>query len=63
MPEFLFNKVTGLYPATLLKEKSPTEAFSDEFCEIFETPFLIEPLQVTASVLRKNGANIEEWSK
>ena len=31
VPESLFNKVTGLYPATLLKEKTPIEVFSDEF--------------------------------
>ena len=38
--EFHFNKVTGLYPATSLKERTPTQVFSDEFCEILKTPFL-----------------------
>ena len=50
MPEYIFNKVTGLYPATSLKERTPTQVFSDEFCEIFMT----EHLKTTASVLRKN---------
>ena len=36
----LFNKVIGLYCATLLKEKTPIQVFSDEFCEILKTPFL-----------------------
>ena len=40
MPESLFNKVTGLYPVTLLKEKSPIQVFSDEFCMIYRTSFL-----------------------
>ena len=35
-----FNKVTGLYPATSLKERTPTQVFSGEFCEILKTPFL-----------------------
>ena len=35
-----FNKVTGLYPATSLKERTPTQVFSDEFCEILKTLFL-----------------------
>ena len=29
--ESLFNKVTDLYPTTLLKEKTPIQVFSDEF--------------------------------
>ena len=52
--ESLFNKVTGLYPAILLKENTPIQVFSDEFSEIFKTSFLIKHLQATASVLRKN---------
>ena len=35
-----FNKVTGLYPATSLKERTPTQVFSGEFCEILKTPIL-----------------------
>ena len=50
VPESLFNKFAGLYPATSLKEKTPTKGFFDEFCEILKT----EHLQATASVLRKN---------
>ena len=38
--ESLFNKVTGLYIATLLKEKTQVQVFSDEFCEIFKNTFL-----------------------
>ena len=49
-PEPLFNKVTVLYPATLLKEMTPIQMFSSEFCEIFKIPFT-EHLQATASVL------------
>ena len=32
----LFNKVTGLYPETLLKDKTRVQVFLDEFCEIFK---------------------------
>ena len=35
-----FNKVTGAYPATSLKERTPTQVFSDGFCEVLKTPFL-----------------------
>ena len=35
-----FNKVTGLYPANSLKERTPTQVISDEFCEILKAPFL-----------------------
>ena len=35
-----FNKVTGLYPPTSRKERTPTQVFSGEFCEILKTPFL-----------------------
>ena len=38
VPESHFNNVTGLYPATSLKERTPTQVFSDEFCEILKTP-------------------------
>ena len=38
--EPLFNKVIGFYPATSLKEWTPIQVFSDEFCEILKTPFL-----------------------
>ena len=36
----LLNKVTGLYPATSLKDRTPTQVFYNEFCEILKTPFL-----------------------
>ena len=48
--ESLFNKIAGLCPAASLKERTPKQVFSDEFCEILKT----EHLQATASVLRKN---------
>ena len=40
MPESLFNKIRNLYPASLLKENTPMQVLSDEFCEIFKTPVL-----------------------
>ena len=38
--ESRFNKVTGLYPANSLKERTPNRVFSDEFCELLKTTFL-----------------------
>ena len=35
-----FNKVTGLYPAISLKERTPTQVLSGEFWEMLKTPFL-----------------------
>ena len=43
VPESLFNKVIGLYPAISLKERTPTEVFSDDYCKIFKTPFFRAP--------------------
>ena len=40
MPESLFNKIRNLYPASLLKENTPMQVLSDEFCEIFKAPVL-----------------------
>ena len=37
--ESLFNKVTGLYPATSLKERTPIQVFSDKFWKILKTTF------------------------
>ena len=42
-----------LYPATSLKEKTPTQVFLDEFWHLFTDTFFTEHLQETASVLRK----------
>ena len=39
MVESLFNKVTGISPATLLNEMNLTQVFFDEFCKIFKTLF------------------------
>ena len=36
----LLNKIIGVYPATSLKERTPMQVFSDEFCEILKTSFL-----------------------
>ena len=35
-----FNKVAGLYPATSVKERTPAQVFSGEFCKILKTTFL-----------------------
>ena len=51
VPESLLNKVAGLYPATSLKERTSTQMFYDEFCEIRK----IEHLQVTPSEKRKKN--------
>ena len=48
-----FNKVASLYLAISLKERTPTQMFSGEFCEIIKRPFFTEHLQATISVLRK----------
>ena len=53
MPEFLFNKVAGLSPAILLKKKTLIQVFSDEFCWIFETPFLQNTSKKTATHAEK----------
>ena len=50
VPESPLNKVAGLYPTTSLKERTLTQVFFDEFCEILKTVHL----QATASVLLKN---------
>ena len=52
MLEYHFNKVAGLYPAVSLKERTSTQVFSGEFCEILKT-FFTEHLHATTSVLRK----------
>ena len=39
MPNPLINKVTGLHTATLLKEKTLIQVFSDEFCKMLKTFF------------------------
>ena len=53
VPESPFDKVTSIYPATSLKERTLTQVFSDEFGEILKTPFL-QHLQASAFVQRKN---------
>ena len=39
VPKSLSNKVIGFYPATSLKERTPIQVFSDEFCKILKTSF------------------------
>ena len=39
MLEFYFNNVTALYPVISLKERTPTQVFSGELCEILKTLF------------------------
>ena len=48
----LFNKDTGLRPATLLKRETQAQVFSCEFCEIFKNNFFYRTSLVAASVLR-----------
>ena len=49
--ESLFlNKVTGLWPATLLKKETLAQVFSCEFYEISKNTFFTEHLWTTASV-------------
>ena len=40
MLESDFNEVTGVYPATSLKERTPTQVLSDEFGDVLKTLFL-----------------------
>ena len=51
MLEFLFNKATGLKAATSLKrDKTPTQVFSCEICEILKSAHFEEYLRMTASM-------------
>ena len=43
MLESQFDKVTGLYPAISLKQRTPTQVFSGEFCEILKNLFYRTP--------------------
>ena len=44
-----FNKVTGLWPSTLLKKKTLALVFSCEFCEISKNTFSQRTPPVAAS--------------
>ena len=48
-----FNKITGLYLAISLKERTPIQVFLDEFYKILKKPFFTEHLQATISTLWK----------
>ena len=37
VPESLFNKVVSLFPASSSKERTPTQVFSGELCDIIRT--------------------------
>ena len=56
MPEPLFNKVTGLRPAALLK-KALAQVLSCEFYEISQNTFSTKHLWTTASVFFLNNKN------
>ena len=56
-----FNKVTGLYPAISLKERTPTEVFSGEFCQILKTPFLQNTSSRPLLLYRKNILSIKQY--
>ena len=45
----IFNKVTGLRPATLLKKEALAQVFSCDFCEIFKNTFFYQTPPVAAS--------------
>ena len=47
MLESFLNNVSGLRPATLLKE-TPTQVFSCEICEFFRNTYFEEHLQTAA---------------
>ena len=45
LPKSVFNKVAGLRLGTLFKKETLAQAFSCEFCEIFNSTFFIEHLR------------------
>ena len=49
---FFFNKVAGLKPGTLLKERPWYMCFPVNFAKFITTPFFIEHLWTTVSVSR-----------
>ena len=51
---FIFNKVAGLRPETIMKE-TPAQVLFCEFCEIFKNTFFTELLIVAASVLNSEA--------
>ena len=55
-----FNKVAGLYPAISLKERTPTQVFSGEFCEILKTPFLQNTSRRLLLFYRKNTVSTKQ---
>ena len=54
-----FNKVAGLYPAASLKERTPTQVLSSEFCEILKAPFLQSFSRLLLLLYRKNIFSIK----
>ena len=47
----LFNNNGGLQPCNFIEKKTPTQAFSCEYCEIFKDSFFYRTPLVTALVL------------
>ena len=52
------NKVTGLRSATLLKEETPIQVFSCEFCEIFKNTFFCRTPPVAVSAGRQANTSL-----
>ena len=55
-----FNKVAGLYPEISLKERTPTQVFSSEFCQILKTPFLQNTSRRLLLFYRKNAVSTKQ---
>ena len=56
-----FNKVSGLRPETLLKERLSRRCFPMNFAKFLRTPFLIEHLQ-SLLLLLNTSLNIAQYS-
>ena len=54
MLESLFNKVTGLQPATFQKKETTTQVFSCVVCEIFKDTYFEEHLPAAAEFSQGN---------
>ena len=54
MPQFVLNKTTGLYLPTLLKKGTPMQVFSDDFCEVLRTPFLLSISTIMNKIFEAN---------
>ena len=52
MPEYLFNKVAGLNPATSLKKRLRHRCFPANFAKFLRKPFFIEHLRWLLAIFR-----------